>query len=252
MPRITKEEVINRKYLTDVSLATDLLSGVLSLNDQIIKDHIHQVGAYQEIYNSGSDVPSNEIWYTSSDGKIVVPKSTNALPKIVSNTYVDGKGVFKFETDVTSIGGGAFYGCSGLTSIVIPDSVTSIGILAFVGCDGLTFIEIPNSVTNIEGGAFGWIPSKIIFNKLYSTYTCLIFNNPLTDEVCTYNVEFNISEIPTGYNISSMLTKVADNEKGTITYNIYTNYAPLKDQALALVDQKTIVNIYHLDGTPWK
>lgn len=39
--------------------------------------------------------------------------------------------------------------------------------------------------------------------------------------------------------------------KDTITYNIYTDYAPCKDQALALANAKTIVNVYHIDGTPW-
>ena len=37
------------------------------------------------------------------------------------------------KSGVTSIGGAAFYGCSGLTSITIPNSVTSIGYNAFSG-----------------------------------------------------------------------------------------------------------------------
>lgn len=49
---------------------------------------------------------------------------------------------------------GAFGGCSGLTSITIPNSVTSIGALAFNECRGLTKITIPNSVTFIDGSAF--------------------------------------------------------------------------------------------------
>ena len=56
--------------------------------------------------------------------------------------------------DVTSIGGNAFYDCSGLTSVTIGNSVTSIGSQAFYGCSGLTSIEIPNSVTSIGGYAF--------------------------------------------------------------------------------------------------
>jgi hypothetical protein len=42
-----------------------------------------------------------------------------------------------------------FFGCTGLTSITIPNSVISIGPDAFSNCTSLTDVTIPNSVTSI-------------------------------------------------------------------------------------------------------
>ena len=53
--------------------------------------------------------------------------------------------------NVTSIGEYAFYACSDLTSVTIPNSVTSIGYWAFDYCFSLTSITIPSSVTSIDG-----------------------------------------------------------------------------------------------------
>ena len=55
---------------------------------------------------------------------------------------------------VTSIGNAAFFSCTSLTNITIPNSVTSIGNEAFNRCTSLTNITIPNSVTSIGGSAF--------------------------------------------------------------------------------------------------
>ena len=50
---------------------------------------------------------------------------------------------------VTSLGQSCFYGCTGLTSITIPNSVTSLGDWCFYKCTGLTSINIPKSVTSL-------------------------------------------------------------------------------------------------------
>ena len=101
-----------------------------------------------------NEINNNEIWYTSSDGNIVTPYQTSSLPKIDTNTYSDGKGVIKFKADVTSIGKYAFYNCTSLTSVTIPDSTASIGENAFALCKGLTSVTIPDSVTSIGESAF--------------------------------------------------------------------------------------------------
>ena len=59
---------------------------------------------------------------------------------------------------VSNIGGFAFEGCKGLTSVTISNSVTKIGTSAFKGCTGLTSVTIPNSVTSIGSWAFNGTP----------------------------------------------------------------------------------------------
>ena len=63
-------------------------------------------------------------------------------------------GKYSIRKGVKVIGNSAFWLCSSLTNINIPNSVTNIGYEAFCLCRSLTNINIPNGVTNIGYNAF--------------------------------------------------------------------------------------------------
>ena len=81
-----------------------------------------------------------------TDTDILIPKYFNGYP-------------------VTSIGDCAFWECTSLTSVVIPNSVTSIGTSAFGYCTSLTRIVIHDSVTSIGNFAFFECTSLTIYCK---------------------------------------------------------------------------------------
>ena len=142
-------------------------------NDKSYRIELEQMAAGENIDDviPSISIPSNEIWYTSADGNIVEPYSgeyneyadvlTTFGVNIVSNTFDAEKEcwVIKFDGDITTIGDWAFFNCSGLTSLTIPDSVTTIGYAAFAYCSSLTSLTIPDGVTAIGEWAFGYCSS---------------------------------------------------------------------------------------------
>ncbi len=96
-------------------------------------------------------------WDTDGNGEL--SEAEAAVVADLGNVF-KSKGITSFDelqyfTLLTSIGDNAFYDCTSLTSITIPEGVTSIGDDAFQSCSGLTSITIPSSVTSIGNSAFG-------------------------------------------------------------------------------------------------
>lgn len=73
-----------------------------------------------------------------------------------NNTDITSFDELQYFTGLTSIGEQAFYYCSNLKSIIIPENVTTIGNRAFYVCSGLKSLRIPANVSSIEDRAFAY------------------------------------------------------------------------------------------------
>ena len=149
-----------KTFLVIVAL---LLSATVSGHDFCIDGICYSITSNEELIVQISFQGSNyEEFKNEYSGTVVIPNKVTYNGKEYSVTSIgndafhgcSGLTSMTIPNSVTSIGAGAFFDCSGLTSVDIPNSVVSIGSCAFLGCSGLTSVTIPNSVTNIGSWAF--------------------------------------------------------------------------------------------------
>lgn len=109
------------------------------------------------IHQEGITIANNMIIYTSANGQIINPYTSDKLltfgANIVSNSYEDGVGIITFDRDLTRVGFNAFRFCA-FTSVTLPNSVETIGSWSFHSCHSLTKVVIPDGVTTIDEEAF--------------------------------------------------------------------------------------------------
>ena len=121
---------------------------------------------------SAEAVEIDGIYYNFVPKGNVIEVTRNPSGFYSGSIVIPGKVTYEgSEYSVSIIGEAAFDGCSGLTSIELPNSLTTIGQYAFSGCSGLTFITIPNKVTSIGRDAFsgcGGLVSVTIPNSVTS------------------------------------------------------------------------------------
>ena len=113
------------------------------------------------IPNSVTEIGANAFFYCSSLSYVKIPRSVTKMGDRVF--YMCNKlktagpigGGYDIEFGWTeSISDYAFFQCTSLVSVSIPESITSIGSSAFYQCCSLTNITIPDSVISIGRGAF--------------------------------------------------------------------------------------------------
>ena len=150
---------------------------------------------------------------------------------------IDGK-------SVTSIGEGAFWNCTSLTSITIPDSVTSIEDSAFDGCSSLTNIVFSDNLTNIGKEAFSNcynltsinIPKNVTSIGENAFYSC--------SSVTEITVDLDNSAYTSKDNVlfdKNMETLLICSAKKAGTYNVPNGVTNIGD--LAFFDCRSLTSI---------
>ena len=123
--------------LTVPSSVTSIGSGAFSGCSKLKSITLPFVGANKD----GSGAAHFGYVFGASDASA----NQSSLPSTLKTVTITGG---------AKIGGGAFSGCAGLTSITITGSATSIGDSAFLDCTGLTSVAIPDTVESIGVSAF--------------------------------------------------------------------------------------------------
>jgi len=130
-------------------------------------------------------------WDTNGDGELDEGEAAAVtdlgevfkwIPDVNETPYdIQSFNELRYFTGLTAIGEAAFYSCTHLASITLPNTITSIGQYAFYGCRNLTSITIPDGVTSIGGSAFNEC------NKLASVTipasVSIIYGNPFVGSI---------------------------------------------------------------------
>ena len=152
-------------------------------------------GSGQTLYYQISDSSNYEIavtapdlssgypdWWTTHNkptGDLIIPDSieyegnTYTVVSILERAFKDCTGLTSVvvPNSITFIGETAFYGNSALVSVILPSRLTVIESSTFTNCHSLVSIALPDSLTTIKDHAFQWcesLPSITFPNTLLS------------------------------------------------------------------------------------
>lgn len=122
-------------------------------------------------------------WDTNGDGELsnIEAAAVKSLDgKFQNKSTITSFDELQYFTELTSIEGSAFYQCSNLKSVTLPNSVNYIGSKAFYYCSNLKNINIPNTVRHISSYTFYYcsslttidIPNSVTSIDSYAFKSC--------------------------------------------------------------------------------
>ena len=218
------------------SIGYGAFSGCTGLISVTIPDSVTSIGEYAFSGCTGLTSVTVESGNSVYDSR----NNCNAIIKTATNELICGCKTTVIPNSATSIGDGAFYDCTGLTSVTIPDSVTRIGDDAFYDTawynnqpDGLVYAgkvaykykgTMPNNTSiTIQDG------TKVITDYAFSGCTGLTSVH-ITDIAAWCNIAFSS-------NYSNPLSNA---------HNLYLNGVPVTN--LVIPNSVTSIGYYAFYG----
>ena len=146
---------------------------------------------------------------------VTIGTSVTSIPAHIFHSVTKVVNIaFEKGSECKNIGSYAFYNCSRITNVTIPDSVTNIGSYAFYNCSGLTSITIPDSVTSVGTYAFSGCTGLTEIN--YNAMSCADFDSygvfggaGQNSDGVTVNIGSNVTRIP-AYLFSGSVNKIVN------------------------------------------
>ena len=228
------------------SIGDSAFKNCTSLTSITIPNSVTSIGGYAFEFCSSLtsiNVDSNNEKYMSDNG-VLYTKDKKILIKYPGKK--EGTEYLILQ-GVESIEDYAFYRCTSLTNITIPNSVTSIGQEVFSDCRRLTNITIPNSVTSIGSNAFEYcrsltnivIPSSVTSIGYLAFYDC--------ESLTSINVDSNNEKYMSDNGVlytkdKKTLIKYPSKKDGT-KYIIMQGVASIGDYAFEFCSSLTSITI---------
>ena len=198
------------------SIGDSAFASCTSLTSVTIPDSVTSIGGGAFAWCTsltGIWVTEGNSHYSSDASGVLFSKDKTTLVQ-----YPGAFAAYAIPDSVTSIGAGAFGGCTSLTSVTIPDSVTSIGGIAFGNCKSLTSVTIPDSVTSIGDGAFASCTSltDVYYAGSEAQWKAISISSTENDDLLTANIHYNYVSHTHSY--KAVVTAPTCTEKGYTTH----------------------------------